>query len=159
MPKCYQLIGVPAAGKSTWYKNQTWLGEDKEGHKYVSTDQHVEGHAQDQGKTYSEVFAEYMPTAIKQMMVNVNFAAALQVDIVWDQTSTTVKSRARKFNALTGSNYEHIAVVFRTPDLDVLKERLAGRPGKEIPWEVVQGMIDNWEEPTLEEGFTEIWYV
>jgi len=156
MPKCYQLIGVPAAGKSTWYKNQDWLGEDKKDHKYVSTDQHVEGYAQDQGKTYSEVFAEYMPTAIEQMMVNVNLAAAFQIDIVWDQTSTTVKSRARKFNMLP--NYEHIAVVFRTPNLDVLKERLASRPGKDVPWEVVQGMLDNWEEPTLEEGFTEIWY-
>ena len=158
-PKCYQLIGVPASGKSTWYKNQDWLGDDKKEHKYVSTDQHVEGYAQDQGKTYSEVFAEYMPTAIKQMMVNVNLAAAFQIDIVWDQTSTTIASRARKFNALNGSNYEHIAIVFRTPDLDVLKERLASRPGKEIPWEVVQGMLDNWEEPTLEEGFKEIWYV
>jgi len=157
MPKCYQLIGVPAAGKSTWYKNQDWLGEDKKDHKYVSTDQHVEGYAQDQGKTYSEVFAEYMPTAIEQMMVNVNLAAAFQIDIVWDQTSTTVKSRARKFNMLP--NYEHIAVVFRTPNLDVLKERLASRPGKDVPWEVVQGMIDNWEEPTNEEGFKEIWYV
>ena len=156
MPKCYQLIGVPAAGKSTWYKNQDWLGEDKKEHKYVSTDQHVEGYAQDQGKTYSEVFAEYMPTAIEQMMVNVNLAAAFQIDIVWDQTSTTVKSRARKFNMLP--NYEHIAVVFRTPNLDVLKERLASRPGKDVPWEVVQGMLDNWEEPTEEEGFTEIWY-
>jgi len=156
MPKCYQLIGVPAAGKSTWYKNQDWLGEDKKDHKYVSTDQHVEGYAQDQGKTYSEVFAEYMPTAIEQMMINVNLAAAFQIDIVWDQTSTTVKSRARKFNMLP--NYEHIAIVFRTPNLDVLKERLASRPGKDVPWEVVQGMLDNWEEPTLEEGFTEIWY-
>ena len=155
-PKCYQLIGVPASGKSTWYKNQDWLGEDKKEHKYVSTDQHVEGYAQDQGKTYSEVFAEYMPTAINQMMINVNMASAMQLDIVWDQTSTTVKSRARKFNMLP--DYEHIAVVFRTPNLDVLKERLASRPGKDVPWEVVQGMIDGWEEPTEEEGFTEIWY-
>ena len=160
MPKCYQLIGVPGSGKSTWYKNQDWLGEDKKDHKYVSTDQHVEGYAQDQGKTYSEVFAEYMPTAVKQMMVNVNMAAAFQMDIVWDQTSTTVISRARKFNALpASSNYEHIAIVFSTPDLDVLKERLASRAGKEVPWEVVQGMIDNWEEPFLEEGFKEIWRV
>jgi gluconate kinase len=56
-------------------------------------------------------------------------------------------------------DYEHIAVVFKTPDLDVLKERLASRPGKEIPWEVVQGMIDNFEMPIEEEGFKEIWYV
>jgi tRNA uridine 5-carbamoylmethylation protein Kti12 len=160
MPKCYQLIGVPCAGKSTWYKNQDWLLEDKKDHKYVSTDQHVEGYAQDQGKTYSEVFEEYMPTAVKQMMINVNMASALQLDIVWDQTSTTLASRARKFNALPATlNYEHIAIVFRTPDLDVLKERLASRPGKDVPWPVVQGMINGWEEPTLEEGFKEIWYV
>ena len=157
MPKCYQLVGVPASGKSTWYKNQDWFGEDKKDHKYVSTDEHVEGYAQDQGKTYSEVFEEYMPTAIRQMMVNVNMADVFQLDVVWDQTSTTVKSRARKFNALP--NYEHIAVVFNTPDLEELKLRLAGRPGKEVPWDVVQNMIDNFEMPTLEEGFTEIWRV
>jgi predicted kinase len=157
MPKCYQLIGVPGSGKSTWYKNQEWLKEDKKDHKYVSTDQHVEGYAKDQGKTYREVFDEYMPTAVKQMMFNVNMACAFQMDIVWDQTSTTVKSRARKFNALP--DYEHIAVVFSTPDLEELKRRLDSRKGKEIPWEVVQGMIDNFEMPTEEEGFKEIWRV
>ena len=155
-PKCYQLIGVPASGKSTWYKNQDWLGDDKKEHKYVSTDQHVEGYAQDQGKTYSEVFAEYMPTAIKQMMVNVNLAAAFQIDIVWDQTSTTIASRARKFNMLP--DYYHIAVVFRTPEHKELMRRLMSRPGKEIPEHVVASMIASWEDPTEEEGFKEIWY-
>jgi len=156
MPKCYQLIGVPGAGKSTWYKNQDWLGEDKKDHKYVSTDQHVEGYAKDQGKTYSEVFEEYMPTAVKQMMVNVNMASAFQLDIVWDQTSTTIASRARKFNALP--DYEHIAVVFRTPDRDELDVRLSGRPGKHIPKNVIDSMIEGWEEPTEDEGFSQIWY-
>ena len=162
MPKCYQLIGVPGAGKSTWYKNQDWLGKDKKDHKYVSTDQHVEGYAKDQGKTYSEVFTEYMPAAVKQMMVNVNMAAALQLDIVWDQTSTTVASRARKFNALPPStNYEHIAVVFRTPEHKELMRRLESRwvDGKIIPEHVIASMIASWEEPSLEEGFKEIWYV
>ena len=152
-PKCYQLIGVPAAGKSTWIWNQNWLV----GMEYVSTDHHVEVYAKEQGKTYSEVFKDYMPTAVDLMAAEVVEARTAGRDIVWDQTSTTVKSRARKFNMLP--DYWHIAVVFRTPKIDVLKERLASRPGKEIPWEVVQGMIDNWEEPTNEEGFKEIWYV
>jgi predicted kinase len=156
MPKCYQLVGVPGSGKSTWYHTQSWLGQDKKNHKYVSTDQHVEGHANDQGKTYSEVFEEYMPTAVKQMMVNVNFASALGLDIVWDQTSTTVKSRRKKFAELP--NYEHIAVVFRTPEHTELMRRLMSRPGKEIPDHVIASMIASWEEPTLEEGFVEIWY-
>jgi len=45
------------------------------------------------------------------------------------------------------------------PEPDELKRRLASRPGKVIPDDVVQQMIDNWEEPTLEEGFKEIWRV
>jgi gluconate kinase len=59
---------------------------------------------------------------------------------------------------LLDSQYEHIAIVFKTPDEDELKRRLASRPGKIIPWSVVQGMIDNFEMPTEEEGFKEIWY-
>jgi len=157
MPRCYQLIGVPGSGKTTWYHNQDWLGQDKQHHKYVSTDQHVEDYARYQGKTYSEVFTEYMPTAVKQMCTTVDIASALQMDIVWDQTSTTLASRTRKFNMLP--DYEHIAVVFETPNRIELKRRLDSRPGKEIPWVVVEGMLASFEMPTLEEGFQEIWHV
>ena len=153
MPKCYQLIGVPASGKSTWTKSQQWIL----GMEYVSTDHHVEAYAESVGKTYSEVFKDYMPTAVDLMVAEVVEARKAGRDIIWDQTSTTVKSRARKFNMLP--DYYHIAVVFSTPNLNVLKERLASRPGKEIPWDVVQGMIDNFEMPTEEEGFKEIWRV
>jgi len=103
------------------------------------------------------VFSEYMPIAVRLMANQALICQANGLDVIWDQTSTTAVSRIRKFNTLP--KYEHIAIVFRTPDLDVLKERLASRPGKDVPWEVVQGMIDNWEEPTEEEGFKEIWYV
>ena len=153
MPKCYQLIGVPAAGKSTWIKEQVWML----GLTVVSTDPFVEDYARAQGKTYTEVFKDYMPIAVNLMADQVVFAREHDHTVIWDQTSTTVASRTRKFRMLP--DYEHIAIVFSTPDLDVLKERLASRLGKEIPWEVVQGMIDNWEEPTLEEGFKEIWRV
>jgi len=152
MSTCYQLIGVPGAGKSTWIKDQIWAL----GLTVVSTDAFVEDYARECGSTYSEVFEEYMPRAVELMANQVVFAREHGHTILWDQTSTTVKSRARKFNMLPG--YEHIAVVFRTPNLDELKERLANRAGKDVPWPVVQGMIDGWEEPTLEEGFKEIWY-
>jgi predicted kinase len=153
VPKCYQLIGVPCAGKSTWIKNQTWAL----GLTIVSTDPWVEDYARSQGKTYSEVFKDYMPRAVELMSGQVVRARELDHTIIWDQTSTTIASRAKKFRMLP--DYEHIAVVFTTPDIAVLKERLASRPGKEIPWEVVQGMIDNFEMPSEEEGFKEIWRV
>ena len=153
MPKCYQLVGVPGSGKSTWVKDQIWTL----GLTVVSTDPFVEEYAREQGKTYSQVFSDYMPIAVRLMANQALICQANGLDVIWDQTSTTAVSRIRKFNALP--KYEHIAIVFRTPELDVLKERLASRPGKDIPWEVVQGMIDNWEEPTEEEGFKEIWYV
>jgi gluconate kinase len=79
------------------------------------------------------------------------------LDVIWDQTSTTVKSRMKKFNTLP--KYEHIAVVFKTPDAEELARRLASRPGKNIPDNVMRTMINGFEMPTEEEGFKEIWYV
>ncbi len=153
MPKCYQLIGVPGSGKSTWAWNQNWIV----GMEYVSTDHHVEEYAKAQGKTYSEVFTEYMPTAVELMAAEVVEARTVGRDIIWDQTSTTVKSRARKFAMLP--DYYHIAVVFRTPEHKELMRRLMSRPGKEIPDHVIASMIASWEDPTEEEGFKEIWYI
>ena len=153
MPKCYQLVGVPASGKSTWIKSQDWAL----GLTVISTDAFVEDYAKSQGKTYSEVFKDYMPTAVNLMADQVVFAREHNHTIIWDQTSTTIASRAKKFRMLP--DYEHIAVVFRTPHRDELDVRLSGRPGKHVPKDVIDSMIANWEEPTEEEGFKEIWYV
>ena len=152
MPKCYQLIGVPGSGKSTWIKDQIWAL----GLTIVSTDAFVEDYARAQSKTYSEVFVDYMPTAVNLMAEQVVFAREHGHTIIWDQTSTTIASRARKFNMLP--DYYHIAVVFRTPEHKELMRRLMSRPGKEIPDHVVASMIASWEDPTEEEGFKEIWY-
>jgi predicted kinase len=152
MPKCYQLIGVPGSGKSTWFLDQDWAVTCV----YINTDKWVEVYAKEVGRTYSEVFTEFMPTAVDLMAKEVVTAREMHRDIIWDQTSTTVKSRARKFNMLP--DYEHIAVVFKTPEHTELMRRLMSRPGKEIPDHVIASMIASWEDPTEEEGFTEIWY-
>ena len=153
MPRCYQLIGVPGSGKSTWIKDQIWAL----GLTIVSTDAFVDDYARAQGKTYSEVFKDYMPRAVELMAEQVVFARELDHTIIWDQTSTTIASRAKKFRMLP--DYEHIAVVFKTPEHKELMRRLMSRPGKEIPDHVVASMIASWEEPTVEEGFKEIWRV
>lgn len=154
MNKLYVLVGVPASGKSTWVKNQDWAKDIP----VVSTDHFVESYAKEQGKTYSEVFEEYMPIAVKLMANQALICQANNKDIIWDQTSTSVATRAKKIRMLP--NYYKIAVVFKTPSTEELKKRLASRPGKDIPWEVVCDMAQKLEAepPTKEEGFDEIWY-
>jgi predicted kinase len=155
MNKCYQLVGVPGSGKSTWIKSQAWAKDLP----VVSTDHFVEAEAKRQGKTYSEVFEAYMPIAVKLMVNQALICQANHLDFIWDQTSTTVKTRARKFNTLLPSQYEHIAVVFKVPEPAELSRRLASRPGKVIPPDVMESMIKNFEVPSMDEGFKEIWVV
>lgn len=152
MPICYQLVGVPGSGKSTWINQQNWAL----GMTVISTDFFVEKYAHSVGKSYSEVFNEYMPTAVKHMTDAVVRAREHSHDIIWDQTSVSVNSRKRKFNMLP--NYLHVAVVFKTPEHSELIRRLDSRPGKNIPYNIVRRMDRTLkaEFPTLSEGFKEI---
>lgn len=152
MNKLYVLVGVPGSGKSTWVKNQKWADQCV----VVSTDEFVEDYAKECGQTYSEVFDDYMPTAVKLMADKVVRAREAGKDIIWDQTSTSIATRAKKLRMLP--DYYKIAVVFNKPDDEELKRRLASRPGKNIPWTVIDQMWGSWEDPTEEEGFDEIWY-
>ena len=155
MNKCYQLIGVPGSGKSTWIKQQTWAL----GLPVVSSDFFIEQEAARTGKTYTEVFKDYIPIALKLMFNQALVCQANKLDFIWDQTNTTVSTRKKKFDTLLPTQYEHIAVVFKVPEPDELVRRLASRAGKEIPADVMESMIKNFEQPTLEEGFTKIWLV
>lgn len=150
MPTAYILVGIPASGKSTWVRNQKWLGNCV----ITSTDKFVEEYAISKNKTYSEVFNAFMPRAIEYMLEEVCEAREANNDIIWDQTSTTTASRRKKIQMLPG--YHKIAIVFKTPEAAEHKRRL-NRPGKDIPKHVIKSMIEGFQMPTLEEGFDEIW--
>lgn len=147
------LVGVPGSGKSTWVSNQQW---DLSNTVFASTDKFVEQYAAGEGKTYNEVFEDFMSEATNLMNQEVIVACKQGKDVVWDQTNITVKSRKKKFNMLP--EYEAIAVVFDTPEWEVLDKRLKGRPGKVIPRRVVYQMIEHLQVPTEAEGFKEIWF-
>lgn len=154
-PKAYILIGLPGSGKSTWVNEQKF-NMDKTVH--ISTDAWVNLYAESVGKTYSEVFEDYMPKAINLMVAQVIDAKEQGKDIIWDQTSTTIASRKRKFNML-GDKYDMIAVVFMTPEKDEWQRRLASRPGKVIPDYVISDMQKNFEYPRYAEGFSKMYLV
>jgi len=153
MPTLYMLIGVPGSGKSTWISNQDWVKDCT----VVSSDRFVDEEAARVGKTYNEIFNDYIKIATKLMENHVAIAQANNLNIIWDQTNTSAKSRKAKLAMLP--NYEKIAIVFRTPDEEELSRRLVNRPGKSIPDNVMRSMIANLQEPTEEEGFKEIWRV
>lgn len=152
MKTAYILVGVPGSGKSTWVMNHRWTQDCA----IISTDYHVEQYANSVGKTYSEVFEEYMPKAVELMVEDVKTAHNYGFNIIWDQTSTTVATRAKKFRMLP--DYRHIAVVFRTPEPEELQRRLLNRPGKVIPEHVLKSMIDGFVIPTMQEGYDQIWF-
>lgn len=155
MPTAYILVGVPGSGKSTWIAKAPvdWANT-----VVASTDNYVDREAKKQGKTYSEVFKATMPAAVNDMARTVIDAVKNKQDIIWDQTSTTRSTRAKKLRMLP-ADYEKIAVVFPTPDEKELTRRLGSRPGKEIPPQVMKQMTTGWEEPSEDEGFNKIIHV
>ena len=121
MKTLYILVGVPGSGKSTWISQQEW----PEDTAFISTDKFVESFAASIGKTYSEVFDEYMSVAVNLMAEEVLEAKRAGRTIVWDQTSTTVKARKKKILMLP--EYHKIAVILPTPEATELNRRLKSR--------------------------------
>lgn len=148
------LIGVPGSGKSTWIVKQPF---DWANTVIASTDNYVDREATKQNKTYSEVWKDAMPRAVRHMAQTVVDAVKNKNDIIWDQTSTTVASRVKKFRMLP--DYRVVGVVFKTPLKEELSRRLNSRPGKTIPDVAMRSMIDGWEEPSEAEGFDQLIYV
>ena len=149
MPTLYMLIGVPAAGKSTW------LEKNKTGGVIISSDDHIERLAAERGQTYNEAFRDVSGQAMTLMMQDLRAAIKAGEDIYWDQTNTGVKSRAKKLKQVP-SNYRKVAVFLKTPDDAEHERRLASRPGKSIPAHVMKTMKENLQFPTKDEGFNEI---
>ena len=154
-PKLYILIGVPGSGKSSWVANQMF---DWNRTVVASSDGHIERHAKSIGKTYNDVFKDYAPKAMKLMNADVSDAVAKGYDIIWDQTNTSVKTRSFKLKAVPDT-YEKIAVMIMTPEDKEHARRLASRPGKHIPDEVMANMKAQLEIPTEKEGFDNIIFV
>lgn len=152
MPTVYMMIGVPGSGKSTWIANQNF---DWNKTMVVSTDAIIDQRAAAQGKTYSEVFQDEIKGATAQMNQNLKTAIANNMDIVWDQTNLTAKSRQGKLSQIP-KNYRKVAVFFQTPNEKELHRRLQNRPGKTIPPNVVSSMLDQLQPPSKAEGFDEI---
>ena len=153
-PILWMLTGLPGSGKSTW-ANKHQYRIDR--FTYVlSTDNVIYDIAAQSGKTYDDVFKDNIKFAEKTMYAEAMKAAKADGDIIWDQTNTTKKSRAKKL-IMIPDHYIKYSIVFPTPDNDVLEQRLASRLGKTIPLYIIDGMDGAFEMPELSEGFDAVY--
>lgn len=150
-PQFIMLVGVPAAGKSYFIEHR--LSSMVSGETViVSTDDIIEEHAASVGKTYNDVFSEQIGQAQHRADALARAAFAAGKNVVWDQTNTGKKVRAKRLK-MAPANYKKIAVFFETPDQDEHRRRLNNRPGKTIPAFVIAQMIENLSRPSTDEGF------
>ena len=152
MPVLYMLIGVPCSGKTTF--RHKYFGKS---FVHLSTDDIIEEVAKLHQMTYSQSFQMLIGPA--QEMVNklAENAIKAQKPVVWDQTNLTVKGRKSKLDLFRG--YYRVGYHFVTPKPVVLETRLNEeyrKNNKIVPPEVIARMAQQLEEPTLDEGFSEV---
>jgi predicted kinase len=148
------LIGAPATGKSTWAQA---FAANNPGTTIISSDDFIEQAAAENGKTYSEVFDANIKAATekaeKKLVDNIMAGTTM---IIVDRTNMSRKSRAPYLQKLQFHGYRVYAGVFPVPEDKEHARRLTERVGKDIPADVITKMVESYEEPTKEEGFSDI---
>jgi tRNA uridine 5-carbamoylmethylation protein Kti12 len=159
-PICTVMVGLPGLGKSTIANFGLGVYDRIEMPVFVySTDHYIENIAKMRGLTYDDVFAETIKEATEMCNDGLDSAIADGLDIVWDQTNLGVGKRRKIINRMKQAGYQVRCDCIVPPeeghfsDLKDWKYRLANRPGKTIPDEVLSNMYKSFVMPTIEEGF------
>jgi predicted kinase len=148
----YVLVGMPGVGKSTWInKNYPEL-------PVVSSDNFIELMARRQCLTYTEVFQQYIKSALALVWHDIDRYVTDGTSFIIDQTNMRAGKR-REILSKIPADWSRVAVVFEQPPPSIHSERLASRPGKVIPAHVLTSMANGYERPEFTEGFNEIRYV
>jgi len=146
------LVGIPAAGKSTYIRNSNLLD-----YVIISSDNIIEREATKLGKTYTEVFKDVIGDVQREK--NRDFLDAINngKNIIWDHTNLVASKRTGILSRLPFNYYKK--AVFFNVDLTLAKDRAIARgkaTGKHIPSRVLDDMHSRLEVPTESEGFDEI---
>lgn len=156
MSEFYMLVGLPGSGKSTW--KEKFLSYRSDGEWVVlSTDDFIENYAKGKMISYNDAFkiSGVYVNAAKELNTKLEEAIASGSNIIWDQTNLSASSRKSKISAIP-AEYRKIAVHVMEPAPREWRRRLRARPGKSIPENVMEQMLENYTEPALDEGFDEI---
>lgn len=147
-PELVVMVGLPGSGKSTVIRQRY------PNHVVVSSDDIIEKLADADGKTYDEVFKQYIGRASGEMKSTFKNAVKNDENIVWDQTNLSKKKRRGILQQIP-DHYRVVAVVFNIPD-KVRAERAGQRTGKTIPDHIMKSMERSYNPVTKDEGFDNI---
>lgn len=145
-PYCILLCGLPASGK-TVFRNS--LEVDFE---VVSSDDFIEMFADQENRTYNEVFLKRIKEANKSAWTNFEQAIQNDKNIVIDRTNLNIKTRTKWLNRLPDTYYR-VGVWLHCRDKDEWTARLNARVGKQIPDHVLKDMRNRVEKFADREGF------
>ena len=148
MNDLYIMCGVPGAGKSTFLKNKiksnkgVVISRDKIRFSLVKPD---------------EPYFSKEKEVTKTLWDEINKELAADHTVFIDQTSLTRKSRKWLLTHIT-SDYNHINLIWIDENLETCLERNEQRKGTRgyVPRESIVNMYNNFEEPSLDEGFYRI---
>jgi predicted kinase len=159
-PVCTVMVGLPATGKSTLVIFQELLYEKINQPLFVySTDAILERIADQLGKTYDDVFKKHIKSATAEADIDLAYAVEERQDIIWDQTNLGVGKRRKIINRMRQAGYQVRCDCIVPPEAGWLDDqktwarRLANRPGKTIPQNILTNMIESFTVPSVEEGF------
>lgn len=151
------LVGMPASGKSTYVRTMNFDAV------VVSSDSIIDDYAKSLGKTYDEVFSDYVGIADKEFKRQFDEAVANGKNIIVDRTNLSVKSRGAILSRIpkdARKNYSIEAMVFEIPESirNIRMDKRKVAEGKSIPKHVLASMQASYVPPSKSEGFDLVKY-
>lgn len=145
----YIGIGVPGAGKSTYFKTFTRFNKPV---PVVSRDE-----IRFSIVSETEPYFSKEDEVVKKFIAQIN-TALKHTDVVADATHLTQKARKTLLSKIT-TEHSTVAVYFNVP-LEVCLERNVKRKGTRsyVPESVIKEMHSKLQEPNFDEGFDQIIY-
>lgn len=145
------MIGISGSGKSTWIQNNIphykVVGVDKFFDAKKSNYDHI---------MYEKVIEKFHIKALAEMKEYINNVDNVD-NVVIDMTNVSKEMRRKKMCQFPVTKYHKKAVVFLT-SMEKLMSQNKNREGKNIPIEVINNQIMNFELPSYDE-FDEIEYI
>ena len=145
------LVGPTLSGKSTWIRNNyptiNVISRDEIVMEVAGT--------RDYNKAFETVDQKLVDRVLAERLTGANLT---KTSTIVDMTNMTVKRRAQTLRYFDDSFYK-IAVIFPILSDEQYQMRNIDRNSKENKWippSVIKSMIDSYQEPTSDEGFSKI---